>query len=225
MNLKKYEQELGFLILFLVLVFTWVFGRYSSLDPGAIQKNLAGFPLIYSGTLFVVLYVVIGFFVWFAKDAFWLMGAVLFGPWVSALLICLAELVNAVILFYLARSLGRGFMEKSLSGRYKTLDQKLGHIGLGWLFVFRAAPLIPYRFLDIAAGLTSMRFGKYALAVVLGSPLKIFWIQYILYGVGKNIYNFTALTEYFLGHRLLLALSAAYFFLVPLVIIKLGKRR
>jgi uncharacterized membrane protein YdjX (TVP38/TMEM64 family) len=224
MDLKKHQQELGFLVLFLLIFLTWFIGKQFSLDVGAIQERLAGFPFLYSGTLFIVLYVAVGFFIWFAKDAFWLMGAVLFGAPASALLIFLAEVANAAILFYLSRHLGRGFLEKSLSGRYKKLDEKLGRIGFAWLFIFRAAPLIPYRFLDIAAGLTSMRFRRYFLAVCLGSPLKIFWIQYILYGVGKNVYNLTALVDYFLQNRSLLALSAAYFFLVPLVIIKLKKK-
>lgn len=224
MNLKKYQQELGFVILFLFIFLTWYSGRQFPLDAGAIQKKLSGFPLIYSGTVFILLYIAVSFFIWFAKDAFWLMGAVLFGAPTSALFVFLAEVANASILFYLSRYLGRGFLEKSLSGRYKKLDEKLGRISFAWLFIFRAAPLIPYRFLDIAAGLTSMRFRKYLSAVVLGSPLKIFWIQYILYGVGKNVYNLSALTEYFLNNRLLLVLSAAYFFLLPLVIIKLKNK-
>lgn len=224
MDLKKHQQELGFVILVLLIFLTWFIGKQFSLDIGAIQKKLSGCGFVYSGTLFILLYVAVGFFIWFAKDAFWLMGAVLFGAPASALLIFLAEVANAAILFYLARYLGRGFLEKSLSGRYKKLDEKLGRISFIWLFIFRAAPLIPYRFLDIAAGLTNMRFGKYLSAVVLGSPLKIFWIQYILYGVGKNVYNLAALTDYFLQHRLLLVLSAAYFFLVPLAIIKLKNK-
>jgi uncharacterized membrane protein YdjX (TVP38/TMEM64 family) len=118
--------------------------------------------------------------------------------------------------------LGRAYVEKKLAGKYRYLDEKLGKVDFFWLFIFRAAPLIPYRFLDLAAGLTSIRFSRYLAAVIFGSPFKMFWIQYILAGVGYSIFKEPlSLVEYFLSNRTLFMFSFIYVIFVIVVIIKL----
>lgn len=146
----------------------------------------------------------------------------MFGAYYSALFISVAETINAFILFYLARRFGRAYVEKRMSQKYKKLDEKLGRVNFSWLFIFRVAPLIPYRFLDLAAGLTKMSFKKYILAVTLGTPLKMFWIQYVLTGVGNRIFKDpNAVVEYFLGNTTLFMLSFIYLLLVILVVLKM----
>lgn len=220
-HIKRYRHEIEFLILILAVFLLWYLGRYFHIDTQGIQRSLQRLPLFYSGIIYIALYVIVTFFVFFSKDVFWLMGAVLFGPLLSALFICISEIINAFILFYLARSLGRSFVSKRLSAKYKELDEKLGKINFFWLFIFRAAPLIPYRFQDLAAGLTRIHFRRYLAAVILGSPLKIFWIQYILFGVGINTFNPYALAGYFLGNKALFIFSIIYIILVIAVIFKI----
>lgn len=220
-HIKRYRHEIEFLVLILAVFLLWYLGRYFHIDTQAIQKSLQRFPLFYSGIIYVVLYVIVTFFVFFSKDVFWLMAAVLFGPLLSALFICIAEIINAFILFYLARSLGRAYIEKRLSEKYKKLDEKLGNINFSWLLIFRIAPLIPYRFLDLAAGLTRIHFRRYLAAVILGSPFKIFWIQYVLFGVGINTFNPYALAEYFLDNKTLFIFSLVYIMLVIAVVVKI----
>lgn len=224
--IKKHRHEIEFLALIAILFLLWYLGGYLHIDTASLQKSLRGFPLVYSALIFIVLYVVISFFVFFSKDIFWITSAVLFGPFYSALFIFISEVINAPILFYLARYLGRAYVAKSLKGKYKSLDAKLGKISFLWLFIFRAAPLIPYRFLDLVAGLTKIRFKKYLAAVVIGSPVKIFWIQYILFGVGESaLRNPLAMSDYFLNNRALLVFSFVYVVLVIMVFFKIKKIR
>lgn len=225
MAAKKNNYRLGLLILILVLCLSFYLSRYIPQDLQGLQRSLAEFPLAVSAVLYVVLYVIITFFVFFSKDLFWFMGAFLFGPFLSAALICAAEVINAFILFNISRLLGRGYVEKKLSGRYHNLDEKLGKISLFWLFVLRAAPLIPYRFLDLASGLTSLRFRRYLIAVIFGTPIKMFWIQYIIYSVGRSIFSDPkTLMEYFLSHKILLFLGFGYIILIIMALIKMLKR-
>ncbi|MFA5287334.1 MAG: VTT domain-containing protein, partial [Candidatus Omnitrophota bacterium] len=187
--------------------------------------SLSACPIALSSLLYIIAYVIITFFIFFSKDLFWFMGAFLFGPFLSAIFICIAEIINAFILFYIARLLGRHYVEKKLPGGYRKLDHKLGKISLFWLFVLRAAPLIPHRFLDLASGLTTLRFSKYLIAVIFGTPIKIFWIQYIIYSVGKSIFNSpTVLMEYFLSHKILLFLSFGYIILIIMAVVKMCRR-
>lgn len=225
MVIKRYRQGLGFFILILAVFLLWYLNRYIHIDVPVTQKWLSVFPPALSAVSYILLYVAVTFFIFFSKDLFWFMGAILFGPFLSALFICIAEAINAFILFYLSRFLGRGYVENKLSGRYRYLDDKLGQVSLFWLFIFRAAPLIPYRFLDLASGLTKMRFRKYLIAVIFGTPLKMFWIQYILYGVGQSIYNDPGvLMGYFLTHKPLLLFSLVYIILVVMVFLKIAKK-
>jgi len=217
------HHELEFVALAVILIALWSLGKYFHFDVQSIQSLLKEVPLALSGFLYIIFYVVISFFIFFSKDVFWLTGAIMFGPFISTMLICIAEVINAFILFYLARTLGRNYVEKKLPEKYQHLDEKIGNIKFFWLFVFRAAPLIPYRFLDLAAGLTRIRFKKYITAVILGSPVKMFWIQYILYGVGHSVFNNPrALMEYFLDNRQLMLFSLIYVVMVIAVIYKLN---
>ncbi len=225
MATKINKYRLGLLILILAISLSFYLSRYLPVDIQALQRSLSAFPLAISAVLYVILYVIITFFIFFSKDLFWFMGAFLFGPFMSAALICIAEVINAFILFHISRLLGRGYVEKRLSGRYHKLDEKLGKINLFWLFVLRAAPLIPYRFLDLASGLTNMPFRKYLIAVIFGTPIKMFWIQYIIYSVGKSIFNDPAvLMEYFLNHKILLFIGFGYIILIIMAVVKMFKR-
>jgi uncharacterized membrane protein YdjX (TVP38/TMEM64 family) len=224
MEFKKYKPDLGFLLLALSLLLLWFLGRFFHIDAQSIQKPLAGLPIVVSSLIFIFLYVTVTFFLFFSKDIFYLSGALIFGPILSGLLIFISEAINAFILFYLARCLGRNFVEKSLGDKFKKLDERLGRVKLSWLCVFRAAPLIPYRFLDLAAGLTNLRFKKYMLAVILGSPVKVFWIQYVLFGVGESVFKDpNALIAYFNKNPGLMVFSLIYVILVALVIYKVRR--
>jgi uncharacterized membrane protein YdjX (TVP38/TMEM64 family) len=225
MYIKKYKQELGFIILIAALLILWYLGSFFNIDTKALQRSLEGYPLFFSGILFILLYVAVTFFVFFSKDLFWLMGAVLFGAYYSTLFIWASEIINAFILFYLARYLGRSYVDKSLKGRFKELNEKLVRVNFFWLFIFRAVPLVPYRFLDLTMGLTRIHFSKYLAAVILGTPFKTFWMQYILTGVGQNIYkNPYAVAEYLLSNKTLFLFSLIYILLVILVVLKIKHR-
>jgi uncharacterized membrane protein YdjX (TVP38/TMEM64 family) len=80
--------------------------------------------------------------------------------------------------------------------------------------------------MDLAAGLTKISFRKYLLAVIIGSPVKIFWIQYVLSGVGKSILNNPyVLVEYFLNNKFFLFFSFIYIILVISVAIKISSKK
>ena len=214
------------MLFILVLVSFGYLGRYLNIDTKTIQNSLSGFPLAYSAILYVIFYVILTFFIFFSKDVFWLVGAVLFGAYLSTLLIWVAEIINAFILFNLARHLGRSFVDHHLDEKYRHLDEKLGRLSFFWLFIFRAAPLIPHRFLDLGAGLTKIKFRRYLMAVIFGTPFKIFWIQYILAGVGASVFNNpSALVGYFLSNKILFIISLIYPLLVIAVAFKLIARK
>lgn len=200
----------------IALIF-WL-GNFFHLDIQAIQKSLAKIPLIYAGPVFIVLYVVVTFFIWFSNDLFKIASALLFGAYTSTLFIWIAEIINAFILFHFARSMGRGFMENSFGKKFKRWDERLERVNFFWLCMFRAVPLVPFRFLDLACGLTRISFRKYLAAVIIGSLPRIFWLQFILAGVGKSIYgDFGAVVDYLAANKPLLVFNLVYVVSIILV--------
>ncbi|RJO64753.1 MAG: TVP38/TMEM64 family protein [Candidatus Omnitrophota bacterium] len=220
------KTRLRFLLLALGLLCIWYLGSFFKIDTAGFERTFKGLAPLYGGIAFILLYVGVTFFVWFSKDVFKFLGAFVFGAFVSTYLIWIAESINACILFGLARHLGREFIEKSYGQRHRRFEQKVAGLDFFWLFLFRSVPLIPFRFLDLAAGLTALRFRKYLAAVILGSPLRIFWVQYIIEGVGRGGFNNpSALSCYLLQQKGLLAGSFAYLVLVAIVAVKLIKKK
>jgi len=219
------ENTVKFLILTGILALVWFLGIFFHVDTAFVQGTLQKLPIFYSSVLFILLYCGVTFFIWLSKDIFRLISALVFGAYLSTLLIWVAEIFNACILFNLSRKLGRNFVENSLKGKLGNLDKKLGKLNFFWLFMFRSVPLVPFRFLDLGCGLTNLSFKKYLLAVILGSPLRIFWVQFVLAGVGAAVFsNPAALTEFLVANKPLFILSFVYIILVILVAFKFKSR-
>ncbi|MFH1269544.1 MAG: VTT domain-containing protein [Candidatus Omnitrophota bacterium] len=225
MENKKHKHRIKFLVLVIFLLLLWYMGRYLHIDTDALENSFRGFPLLYSTALYVILYVIVTFFIFFSKDIFWVAGAVAFGAYLSTLLVVIAEVINAFILFHLARYLGRNFVAHYAKEKSGSLDERLANINFFWLFIIRLVPLIPYRFLDLGAGLTRIHFRRYLIAVLLATPLRALWVQYILAVVGKNIFgNPKLLAVYLLENKALFIVSLIYLILIFAVVLKLKRK-
>lgn len=222
MNNAKYKNSIKFLVLIISLGLLCYLGRFLHIDSEAIEKSLSKLPVVYSAVVYIVLYVVVTFFVFFSKDIFWIAGAVVFGAYLSTALVAIAETTNACILFHLARYLGRNFVEHYLKRKSESLDERVGNLNFFWLFIMRVVPLIPYRFLDLGMGLTKVHFRRYLIIVLLASPIRIFWVQYILAAIGKIIFtNPGLMVGYLLQNKALFIFSFGYLTLIILLIFKL----
>jgi uncharacterized membrane protein YdjX (TVP38/TMEM64 family) len=202
----------------------WWLGRFFHIDTAYVRVLLKPYPAWLVGFIFVALYVIVTFFVWLSKDIFRLVAAVVFGPYVSTLLVWIAECINAFILFSLSRIFGRGFIAASLAGRMKRLDTRLGTMPLGWLMLVRFVPLFAFRFMDIAAGVSSIRLRRYMAAVVLATPLRVLWLQVVLAAVGESAFDPIILARYLQANPHLVAVTFAYMVLMCIVAAKLKKK-
>ncbi len=182
-----HSSNLRFALLVVILVGFWISGKYFDQDIERYKEILWRIPIALQGLAFSLLYSFVTFFVWLAKDVFKILGAVLYGAPLSSLFIWIAEIINATVLFHLGRKLGRDYVEKKTQGRFKGFDNRIGAIGFGDLFVLRAIILVPFRFLDLGFGLTKINFRRYLTAVIWGSPLRIFIIQFTLVILGDSL--------------------------------------
>ena len=98
-------------------------------------------------------------------------GGVLFGTWPAFLLTFGAVLTGSMLVFTLARILGRDFADRlvsrKLSEKYQELLRAKAPVFLTLAFLF---PFFPDDMLCILAGLTAISFRRFALIVVLARP-------------------------------------------------------
>ncbi len=79
--------------------------------------------------------------------------------------------------FGISRAFGRRFVRES--GRAKRLDAYVEQHGALVVFVLRLIPIFSFDAISYAAGLSSMRFGKFCLATALGMAPGTFAFVYL----------------------------------------------
>ena len=98
-------------------------------------------------------------------------GGVLFGTWPSFFLTFAAVVAGSLLLFWLARVLGRDFagrfVSRRLSEKYQQILQTKAPVFLTLAFLF---PFFPDDLLCILAGLSSLSFRRFAVIVLLARP-------------------------------------------------------
>jgi uncharacterized membrane protein YdjX (TVP38/TMEM64 family) len=202
----------------------FVFGKLFQFDLEGMRAFLSSFSLVVSGIIFILIYVVLTNLIWFGpKDVLRIASAVLFGAWISTLLVWISEICNAAILFSLSRQLGQEYFEQKFRMKKARIEEVKKKSGIFGSFVLRINPLIPFRFQDLIAGLSRITLGKYIGAIILPSLLRIYWLQFLLAALGVNIFkNPDVLNEYLATHPEALMMSSVYFLLVIILSITAG---
>jgi uncharacterized membrane protein YdjX (TVP38/TMEM64 family) len=193
-----------------------------SVKEDTINRFLQGIPYIPCAVLFVGLYIIGGIFLWYMKDIMKIVGAILFGAYISTLLIYVAEIIDAYIFFHMSSSLGKDFLEKRVKGKFKNLYERLERLDTPSVFLLRAIPLIPYRVLDLSFGLSKFPFKKYILAVIVASLPRIFLFQFPLAAIRG--FSFEKMRTYFLEHPTILLGYFLYLIVSIAIALKIKKR-
>ena len=208
----QFNPKSRFFLLVFLFVGLWLLAQKFQVDVDAIRLWLKPYPLFLSGVLFILIYVGLTSIFWFGTiDFFRITGALLFGPYWSTLFVWIAETANAAILFHVSRGLGRDYIREKFKLKPKDLEYGQGKAGFWTVFILRINPLVPFRLMDIGFGLSRIAFKKYFWGIALGSPLRIFWLQFVIFGIEKTIFTDPqALMNYFKTHPQAFIFSAAY---------------
>ncbi len=201
-----------FLLFVILILACWSLGHVLHIDLVEVRRALAEYPLWASGFLFILIYVGLTTVLWVGTiDFFRISGALLFGPYWSTLFVTIAEIANASILFLLSKKLGRDFVEEKFHLKKDDKKYSPDNAGFWTAFILRINPLVPFRFMDVGFGLTKLSFRKYFYAVVLGSPLRIFWLQFVIAALGEAVLkNPGLMVEYLQNNKMAMAVSVFY---------------
>lgn len=164
--------------------------------------------------LIYVLFYIIGTVVLLPGTVLSFAGAVLFGPWEGTLYTWIGATIGAVLAFFLAKALGRDFVDRLLKGKFQAFDERIRDNGFMGLLILRLIPLFPFNGINFGSGLTSIRFRDYLLATAIGIIPGTFVFQYLFAKVGSKILDEGFKLEYLWDGDLLLALGLFTAFIV-----------
>ncbi len=201
------------MVVICLLAAAWWAGRVFVSDETAVRAFLGDFPVGIAAGIFIALYVLSSFVIVDLKDLLKIAAALLYGPWWSTLFIWVAELINNGMLFHLSRRLGRSWLERKFHLQGKDVRWVERACGTWQIFILRIVPVVPYRLLDVAYGLTTVSFRRYFFVSALASPFRIFWLQFILAGLGGAVFEPEKVMLYLQAHPRVLQFAAAYLFL------------
>lgn len=175
----------------------WVIAQFIRLDEQWIVAWIDGF-----GALGPIVYILILastiIFTPLPSVVVDIAGGLAFGVLLGTVYTMIGGMLGATINFYVARRLGRHWVERRLGK--KAMDQIDGlaeRMGAKLIFLTRLIPLFNFDWVSYAAGLTRISFRSYFVASVLGMLLPVIGIVYVgdvkLSHPGRSNLVFTAL--------------------------------
>ena len=168
MRFFKYNKNLLFYLFLLfgitltaaVLYFFNVFEYFSFENLKNGQDRLKGFyfqyPLLTAGIYFIVYVFVSSLslpFTVFLTVA----GGLLFGLVLGVLLSSFASVIGATFSFLTARFFLRDFLRTKFKTRFRKMSERFDREGGYYLFTLRLVPLVPFFFVNVLMGLTSIK--------------------------------------------------------------------
>ncbi|MBI2761753.1 MAG: TVP38/TMEM64 family protein [Chloroflexi bacterium] len=128
-------------------------------------------------------------------------GGLAFGWAPATVYTVIGGMIGATVNFYLARWLGRGFVERKIGRQAMTqIDTLAERTGFKFVFALRLLPLFNFDWVSYAAGLTLISFRTYAVASVLGMLPPVVGITYVgdvlLSHPGRSALVFTSLVAW-----------------------------
>jgi len=126
-----------------------------------LAKEVRDFPAISGFFIFITSYAFISVAPIPGRDIFKLVAAGAWGWWLSTIYILAGEALAAMVAFFLARLLGKEFLDVILGDKIKPVYKKLNKSGFRNVVILRILPIIPYRFFNFAAGVTELKVSTY----------------------------------------------------------------
>lgn len=122
----------------------------------------------FSEIVYLLLFFIKPFFIMIPSNVMAVIAALAFGSIRSFILTMVGFFISGTVAFYLARFLGKDFVESILGDKLIKLDDKIEKNGFKILLILRLPPIIPFDPLSYACGFTKMRYKDFIMASLLG---------------------------------------------------------
>ncbi|MBI4641485.1 MAG: TVP38/TMEM64 family protein [Candidatus Tectomicrobia bacterium] len=214
-----------FAILVMALLFTFLIVRYTSFGHYTTKEYLLVTFTALKGNrsappLFILLYAV-GCVVAIPGSILTIVAGGIFGTLWGGIYTVMASNLGAGLAFFMAKLLGREFVESFTRGRLKAFDEEAAKHGLRVIFTLRLIPLFPFNAINFGAGLSGIRYRDFLIGSIFGMLPGTFIYTYFADSLinGDPASSQKAILHTILSASLLILLS-----LVPMFYKKLKNR-
>lgn len=228
--MKKKNFEWGAIILLICsfLIYSYLTKGFFYSIVNMNQEGLVEFILSFKQISFLIyiLLIVIGIiFAPIHPFIFYVVGAIVFGPFLSWALIMIGVSIGSSIAFKLSKKYGRSFIEKHVKEEYLSkfdkLSEKYGSISI---FILRVNPLTSSDIWSYAAGMTKIKFSKFLIWTLLGLAPAIFVQTYFGKEIGENPILFKVFIGIAIIYFSILIIGLTFFFLKKKIKYKFKKK-
>ncbi|RBM39775.1 TVP38/TMEM64 family protein [Vibrio tarriae] len=148
------------------------FSQYLTLDVAkAKQAELANYidaHLLQAALIYFVVYVLLTAFSIPGATVVTLLGAALFGFWLSLMLASFASTIGATLAFLSSRFLLRDWVQAKFADKLQTINQGIERDGAFYLLSLRLIPIFPFFLINLVMGLTPISTWRYYWVSQLG---------------------------------------------------------
>ena len=188
-----------------------------SFTPEAIRDRITAFGAL-APVVFIALYTLRPL-VLFPASVFSLAGGLAFGTWTGALYNYTGAVLSAMLAFWIARLMGREFVQKILKSRMQKFEEIMDREGFTIIFYLRFfAPFDP---LSYATGLSRVSFKDYLFATMI----PIIPATFAYSNFGNSFTRIESVGDVFSTGFLVPLLVLAAVMLIPLAVRKFAKKR
>lgn len=163
---------LGLILLGLIIFLATNFGQYLTLENAKAQQialsEYINANFVLAALVYFLAYVAITAFSIPGAAVVTLLGAALFGFWVSLLLVSFASTIGATLAFLSSRFLLREWVQSKFGNKLQAINQGVERDGAFYLFSLRLIPVFPFFLINLLMGLTPISVSRYYLVSQLG---------------------------------------------------------
>lgn len=168
-RLNEFFRYIGLLLMGVaILYFIIKYGsELKNINIGVLKNYILSYGNI-SIIIFILIYSLKPVIIFFPTWVLSVLAGNLYGAYMGTILNMFCCFTSATVGFYLARYLGKPFVDKILKGKVIKLDDGIEKHGFIIMLLMRLSCVFPYDGLSYASGLTKMKYRDFILGTVLG---------------------------------------------------------
>lgn len=178
LNRKGVAIIVGFTLasLLLSVLFDQTVGRWLDLSPESVRDWIQGLGA--AGPLVYVTLVALGVvFSPIPSIPLGIAAGLAFGIWWGTVYSVIGSQIGALVAFFLARRFGRPWVQRYVpADQLDKIDRVSERSGAWAIFVMRLLPAFNFDWVSYGAGLTTMRWNRFALATFFGMLIPVFGV-------------------------------------------------
>lgn len=167
-KLKILKWIVGIILLAVFLYIMIKYGqRLRHLRIRQIKRYILGYG-DFASIIYLVLYSLKPIALFIPVSMMSIVAGNVFGPYKALMLSMIGCFTSGTLAFFLAKFLGRSFVDRVLKGKAMNLDSNIEKYGLRIMIIMRLAFVFPYDPLSYAAGLSKMKYRDFIIGSMIG---------------------------------------------------------